>query len=629
MKCKKIFALLLSLCMVLSTFVAVSAQEQVYVEENVRTLVDINKDFASVDSDVLYGDGITGGSWKESYEGETGVVGGTVSTTSTGYIGFELPVLALYKGDVVTISLKVYMTADWTSTNTTTGVLVRSGNSWAPTAAYQNVLQKDKNVSKNAWTTLTNTFTLNADVANGQKVYLQVRPDTEMDFYIDEISIKIEGARETVAYVNATMDDAATGILSSSSTVNYSEGKATVTMSGAGNNDMVGVKLVDKNGTPVTSLKTGDVVNWSVKINPSSSFTPGGFGNGTKGILLRVGDTRYPPTTSGYKQLAASVEVPANTETVWKGSAVLTSDYRGNGIYMNIRPEFIGTMILDDFVVEIIRGAEKQESGWADVDYTKSITVAKAHTADVFTVSEDAFTIDVAKVKEKITSSNVNSTTCWLRITPAEPLKLSDDWTISFDITASGITDKDGQTGANLRLFDNTTGTTMANTLGWINSTVKTADGTVSVQYNSKSYAAAGSGSGDVASLCVCYNLEDGAYEAGTGTVTFSNFKLVENGTKVALSAAKTSDGVELTLSNANDEAYKVLGRLLIAEYASVGGTAKLVQFAETAIENVVNANGTATVTASFKNDITGGNTVSVFVWEPGSLTPITALPQL
>lgn len=625
---KKIFAVVLSLCLVLSTFVAVSAQEQVYVEGNEVTLVNISKNFDAADSEVLYGDGIAGAQVADPAGGAGMVAGGAISNGSTGYIGVKLPVIALNKGDVVEISLDVYSSADWEAgAGPTQGVMLRGGSGWAPAySLFQQVLKKET-VPANTWTTLTNTYTMPAAVA-GEGIWLQVRPNVVFDyFYIDNLSLKITGARETIVDINKTMDDASTGILKKSSTVAYADGKATVTMTGTGNNDMVGLKLVDTNGAAVQVLNAGDVINWSVDINPSSSFTPAV--GGTKGMFLRCGGTSYPPSSS-HKQLAPAVAIPANTTTTWSGSYAMTETYSSDGIYLNIRPEFRGTMILDNFKVEVVRGISIVEDGWADADYSIPASIGLASIPGTASGNNFSFPMQgVATYFSTQTASN-NAYTATIKVTPVTPVAKNGDWKISADLVMKGLTDSNGKVEVWVRCLDNTSDIRQSRTVGYVKKGVDVTDGTVHLEFDASQLVAGGgtSTSSTIAQFGISFDTSEICnytdLAANTGSYAYNNVKFVSTLPKLTLSAEKIADGVELTLANANDEEYKFTGRLLIAEYEEVDGIQKLVQFAEVEVSEIIAAGDDAVVTAEFGRNITSGNTVKVFVWEPASFDAIT-----
>lgn len=622
---KKIFALVLSLCLVLSTFVAVSAQEQVYLEGNEVTLVNIEKNFDAADGEVLYGAGISGSQVADPAGGAGMVAGGAISTGSTGYIGVKLPVLALNAGDIVEISVDVYSSADWQAgAGSTQGVMLRAGDNWAPAGSWEQVLKKE-DVAANTWTTLTNEFTVTKAVA-GKGIWMQVRPNVVLDyFYIDNLSLKITGGQDKVASVNATMDDASTGILKTNSTVTYADGKATVTMTGTGNNDMIGIKLVDTNGTPVTELKAGDVINWSVEINPSVSFTPAV--GGTKGMFLRCGGANYPPSASQFKQIAPAVAIPANQTTVWSGSYAMPETYSSTGIYMNIRPEFAGTMVLDNFKVEVVRGATIVKAGWGTPSYDIPFSAANAQTFG--TASNGTFTYTAADVHSKMTSAAANPYTGFVKVVPATPLSKTADWTLSYDITFTDIVDTDGKDDVWLRLLDNTASASQGVTVGYVQKNIPFT-GTQTVTFNSANMVAGGgtSSSSTIAAINITVDMANVWTEydkaPNSGSFTISNIRLVSNETKVALSAEAIDDYVTLTLSNSNAQDYKFAGRLLVAEYVTVDGVKEMVQFAEVAVDEIVEAGEGVDVVAQLEEAITGD--VQVFVWEPASLDPITMI---
>ncbi len=625
---KKIFALVLSLCLVLSTFVAVSAQEQVFVEGNEVTLVDIEKNFDAQDAEVLYGAGISGSQVADPAGERTGMVaGGAISTGSTGYIGIKLPVIALNKGDVVEISLDVYSSADWEAkdSGSTQGVMLRAGDSWAPTGSWCQVLANGSAVSANTWTTLTNTFTVSNSVA-GKGIWMQIRPNVTLDyFYIDNLSIKVTGARETVAYVNATMDDASTGVLKVNSTVAYADGKATVTMTGTGNNDMVGIKLVDANGAAITALNAGDVINWSVDINPSQSFTPAV--GGTKGMFLRCGGANYAPADSQFKQLAPAVAIPANTTTTWSGSYAMAENYASTAIYMNIRPEFAGTMVLDNFKVEVLRSAEKVESGWADADYSIPASIGLANIPGTASGNDFSFPMQgVANYFSSQQASN-NAYTATIKITPVTPVAKNGDWKISADLVMNGLVDSNGQTSVWVRCLDNTTSATQGYTVGYVQKNVTVADGTLHLEFDASQLIAGGGTSSsqtiaqfgisfDTSGIC---NYTDLA--ANTGSYAYNNVEFVSTINKIVADAEVDGNDVVLTLSNANDETYKVLGTLFVATY---NNEKQMQLFGYEQVSEEIEAGDDATVTVTLPGTIGAGDDVRVFFWEAdGSLTAI------
>jgi len=644
---KKIFALVLSLCMVLSTFVAVSAQEQVwnegvYVESNEVTLVNINKNFDATDAEVLYGAGITGSQVADPAGERAGMVaGGAISTGSTGYIGVKLPVSGISTGDVVEISLDVYSSADWQAgAGTTQGVMLRAGNNWAPAGDWEQVLKKET-VSANTWTTLTNTFTFTKDVS-GTGIWMQIRPNVVLDyFYVDNLSLTVKGPRTVVAAAS-TDCDADDGVIEKGASPAAINGTETAdgrtylkTHVGGGSSNFVGFRLKDADGNLYVIPEAGDTLIFSMDINPSASFTPN---TGTQGFLLRQGDSSgFPGTGEQYKQLAPTTAIPANQWTTVTGSFAFTDAWKvsrgapNKSLSLGIRTNAEMDIKIDNVSYKVVRAAEKVEAGWevepgwTAPDYTLDTTVSKASTS--MTESNGSFIADMSTISA-MNKETVNDTTCWIRVTPATPLSLDDNWTFTFDVTASGLVDTDNITSTKLRLFDNALGTTMGNTLGWVTtSSVPTTDGTYRVTLSSDNYSQAGSGSGDIVSFCICYNFAQ-MYGATTGSATFSNFNLVSNDSKVALSAAKTANGVDLTLANNNAEDYKFSGRLLIAEYKTVVEDEKevkeLVQFAEVAVDEEIEAGNDAVVTAEFEEDIAAGNKVHVFVWEPASFDAIT-----
>ena len=642
---KKIFALVLSLCMVLSTFVAVSAQEQVWNEGTpfVETTVSAGNDFESGVGAMFVGEAsLTTGSvavdgrnaLKVDYAGNNAystVIGFEFKDTAGNKIDLYGDGAGVSEDAVINWSIDVKM-EDITSA---APVLVLRDGANPPSGQSVN-LKSLKTEANGEWVTYSGSKKIGElSWAGTDATYtnLTVRfyPSAAGTMYIDNMSATIT---EKSYYDELGAEDkslASSGLEYGPqvTSVSYADGYADATLTGTGNNSMVGTWLRNTDGTKYVP-QAGDKVDWSVDINPSADFALSG---GTaRGVIIRTGgagsSTSLTPS-GNYQRLTTSGTAPANTWTSLSGTYIIPStgfDVSGwTGIC--IRTEFTGSIKVKNLNYSIRRDATTVvETGWGTPDYTEGISVSNASNS--ITTSGNSFIANMSTISA-MNQEAVNDTTCWIRVTPSTPLSLDDNWTFTFDITASGLVDTDNVTSTKLRLFDNATGTTMANTLGWVTtSAVPTTDGTYRVTLSSDNYSQAGSGSGDIVSFCICYNFAQ-MYGATTGSATFSNFNLVSNDSKVALSAEKTANGVDLTLANNNAEDYKFSGRLLVAEYEDVDGVQLLIQFKEVEIAEEIAAGDDTVVSAEFLRNITSGNEVKVFVWEPGSMEPIQAVEVL
>lgn len=631
---KKIFALVLSLCLVLSTFVAVSAQEQVWNEGTpfVETTVSAGNDFESGVGAMFVGEAslttapvaVDGrNALKVDYAGNNAystVIGFEFKDTAGNKIDLYGDGAGVSEDAVINWSIDVKM-EDITSAAPV--LVLRDGTN--PPAGQSVNLKHLKTEANGEWVTYSGSKKIGELAwAGNDSTYtnLTVRfyPSAAGTMYIDNMSATIT---EKSYYDELGAEDkslASSGLEYGSqvTSVSYADGYADATLTGTGNNSMVGTWLRNTDGTKYVP-QAGDKVDWSVDINPSADFALSG---GTaRGVIIRTGgagsSTSLNPS-GNYQRLTTSGTAPANTWTSLSGTYIIPStgfDVSGwTGIC--IRTEFTGSIKVKNLNYSIRRDATTVvETGWGTPDYTLAATVSKASSS--MTESNGSFVANMSTISA-MNKEAVNDTTCWIRVTPTTPLSLDDNWTFTFDITASGLVDTDNVTSTKLRLFDNASGTTMANTLGWVTtSAVPTTDGTQRVTISSDNYSKAGNSTADeIVSFCICYNFAE-MYGATTGSATFSNFNLVSNDPKLAFAAAMEGTQPEVVITNANAEDYKFTGRILVAEY--VGN--ELQQFkAIEDVAQVIEADGTATIDCSLAKAPTG--IVMIYVWETGSYAP-------
>ena len=643
---KKIFALVLSLCIVLSTFVAVSAQEQVFVEGNVRALFNINNDFDVADPAVLKASGITADYVTDPKGLRSGkVYGGEITDASKGFIGVKLPVNSISVGDVVEISLDVYSSAEWQAgASNVQGVMLRAGNEWAPANDYVQVL-KNETVPANTWTTLTNTFTFTKDVS-GAGIWLQIRPNVKLDyFYIDNLRFSIKTPTVIVASGSTDCDTKENGLLEKggAGAINNVEtvgGRTYINAHvGATGSDQVGFRIKTADGSLFVAPEDGDVLTFSMDINPEEELVLDG--SSYKSIILRQGDNTAFPGTGEFLPMFTYGTIPANQWTTVTGTYVFTKAWgtsRGNpnkAISLGIRSGKSVDIKIDNVSYQVARkAASKVDDDWAAPDYTIPSTAVKSDKYPFITEADGAFSFTTADVAAKVASDAWSSQFC-LMIKFDEPIARDADFKVVYDLKTSGVLNSAGAPYAEMdvsaRAVDNTAEINNSHTIGYIyaKAPVNTEDANTIVLDSAKMTAGGGTSSSDtIAAICLVINMNGACLgynnAANDGSLTFSNIAVMNPDTKIALSADKTANGVELTLTNANAEKYKFAGRLLAAEYEVVDGVKKLVQFTEVAVDEKIEAGSEAVVTAEFEGAIAAGNQVYVFVWEPASFDAIT-----
>lgn len=625
MKCKKLFALLLSLCMVLSTFVAVSAAEQEFVPGNVKTIVDMT----TADAKMQNGSGMSTATFTtidgvEAY-------GGACDGGSYGYFGFQLvdpngiPV-KLYAGDVVTIEADIWHENGFSimSGKTTQGIILRAGDAWAPSGAQYYNVAKTGAVPAATWTTVDSTYTITENYTS-KYVYLQVRPNKAGATYVANLKITVKGARKADVALNYTMDNEATGGLEKGSQVTsltYADGVATAVLTGTGNDSMVGVRLVKADGTDFIP-KTGDVINYSVRINPSETFTAG---SSTTGLLMRNGSS-YPPSESPFYGIHSQSNIPANEWTTLSGSWICNQDYVKT-TYLNIRPSKAMTLKVDHIIININETSDTAvQDAWVTPDGVIDLTLSNGGSSAVVSADGNSATLAMADVMTSYNKSaeGVNDTTCWLRVNTSEAVASTANWKLTYDVTVSGhLSDTDGATSTRARLLDSLTSAFLSNTYYFASTAVPTEEGTVSVELTPLNNDRDGNLSdGDFISMGICYNFAQSCekYNEETDadtTVTFSNFRLVVSDPKVTPSVDKDDTSVTLTLTNDNANTFKVTGNLFVAAYDGN----EMMKFGKAAVNEELDAGDSAEVTVDMGS--LAGKTVRVFFWEAdGTLTPI------
>ena len=688
---KKIFALVLSLCIVLSTFVAVSAQEMVYDEgvwrEGVWTDGTQSKtEIASGNSDT---DGVGYGNHQGSTfstateEGRTNVHKLT-ATGATGASSFYMPLKnskgvqfqksTLPKSGTIawSVDLKV---SDATGVTTYMALRASSKPGETPLNAGEVKIKDNLGLESGVWKTISGTIDLGtttyaadgyatimarANLPAGAELYVDnftwnLETKTYGEWIVDFEEDFADGMGEVMVGKNGISGVVENGVLKATST-------------GATSHDgLIGVQVkdTDGNGVKVRDIDPNAVVKWSIdvmapdknKLKGNLNFREGGWTpTGFSMALSTINSTTVSANNKWFTFEGVS--------TV--GALVATgSGSNGNQTYFSFRPEmasagdvYVDNMRLEIYVPvadedvvepgwEVEAGWEREPLGWIAPDYNISYTTKKAMN-NVGTLEDGTFTATMREVYvyEKARydsviasgqSTNLGDGVGYQPWVWADEVSIpaGKSFNISYNLTTDGILNSIQEEYPELtvraRFYWYNAESTNANKFEEINASYRpnmkikanTGEAVQVTQLIDGSQL-----SKDVVSvrlvLDVGSSVSKNDYADSDAYFTISDIVLTEIGSKVALSADKTANGVNLTLTNANAQKYKFAGRLLAAEYEVVDGVKELVQFTELAVDEEIEAGTNKVVTANFEGAIAAGNQVYVFVWEPASFSPIT-----
>ena len=356
MKCKRLFALLLSLCMVASTIIAVP------VSAATETVVSIVVEDAS---DITW---LNGGAAADAdgIGGRDGVIELSNLANSNGSTaGVKLPNgFAFQAGDTLTYSVDVY------SNGTQPDLWLRNhGSSLEPFTTFYN------EVEANAWTTITKTITteeIDAQItekSNGAGAFLGTEGDFALYFRPRNASkVYVDNFTVTVTREVADMDTIVEIVVDDASDITWQNGGAAADADGIGGRDGVvelsnlansngataGVKLPDG-----FAFQEGDVLTYSVDV----------YSNGTQPDLwLRNHGNSLEPFTTFYHEVAANTWTTiTKTITTEEIDAQITGKSNGAGAFLGtsgnfalyFRPRNASKIYVDNFTVTIKRIAEE------------------------------------------------------------------------------------------------------------------------------------------------------------------------------------------------------------------------------------------------------------------------------
>ncbi|MBQ7986192.1 MAG: dockerin type I repeat-containing protein [Clostridia bacterium] len=368
MKCKKLFALLLSLCMIASTFVAlpVSAEAENVIDINLP--LDDASELTWVQSGVTVSnaDGIGGRDKVVKAEG--------VSDSNNNTVGVKLPDgFAFAEGDVLTYSIDVYSEAEIKP-----DLWLRNHSTFNPMAVfYSNTMETS------TWTTLTKTVTyeeLEAIIptvnSNGTfstsgnyAFYIRPRVDGAVTLYLDNLTLTV--AREVVARDNVidievnTASDI-TWISTDAVTVSDANGiggrDGVIELAGLANsnNNTAGVVLGES-----FAFAEGDILTYSLDVYSDAVTHPD--------IWLRNHGSSLSPFKQFFNTITTG-EWTTISRTVTYADLIAEGAFDGESKYaLYVRPREAGTVYIDNFKVTVSREGyvEPEPTPEIDIDYSK------------------------------------------------------------------------------------------------------------------------------------------------------------------------------------------------------------------------------------------------------------------
>ena len=344
MKCKKLFALLLSLCMMASTFVALP------VSAATNDVIDINLPLddaseltwvASSSVTVSNADGIGGRDDVVKVEG--------LANSNNNTAGVKLPDgFAFQKGDVLTFSVDVY-----SDSVINPDMWLRNHPALNPMAIFY-----EETIAANTWTTISRTATYDEleamiAVANSSGSFatagnyaLYIRPRTNATAYLDNFKVKVtrqDIERENVIDIEVADASDITwkngGVATDADGIGGRDGVVELSNLANANGNTAGVKFPDG-----FAFQEGDILSYSFDVYSDTVTNPD--------IWLRNHDASLNPFTTFYH--TSTVETWTTIEKTVSYSEI--SAFGASGNYaLYIRPRQTGTVYVDNFKVTVSR----------------------------------------------------------------------------------------------------------------------------------------------------------------------------------------------------------------------------------------------------------------------------------
>jgi len=549
MKCRKLFALLLSLCMIASSFVAVSVAAETTNVINIDLPLDDASELTWVQPGVTVSnaDGIGG---RDSVVKVAGL-----SNSNNNTAGVKLPDgFAFKEGDVLTYSIDVYSEAAINP-----DVWLRNHSSGLnPFATFF-----EQTMATNEWVTVTKTFTYDEmeekiavsnssgsfGTAGNYALYIRTRQNATayLDNFKVTVSRVVEGQGGAGGGSSSGGGSGAGGSASSyvvdidadsASEFTWVGTDVTVTdVDGiGGRDDIVKASNVSNTNTGVVGVKIGDsfafqegdILTYSVDVYSESAIKPD--------IYVRD-HSDYNPMAVFYNSAITAGEWNTIEKTVTYAeltTAIVensSGSFDQTGTYaIYVRPREGSEMYLDNFKVTVER-EESEDSG----DITGGFTVEP--TVSYATEENGVYKFTTADVATN-DASGAWSSLVRLRIIPETPISKDADIKISLDFEADGILNSIGQPYAtmevNLRLYDSLDGSNQAATIGYIkNASVAANTGSpVTVDYKLEDMVIGGgtSTAAEIKSIGIQVNMHGACTQYGNlandGYFTISNIQI-------------------------------------------------------------------------------------------------------
>ncbi len=549
MKCKKILSMLLALCMVLTTFVAVSAEDVV--------VVDINEDYGSGIGDTICGGdislaavGMEGENVLEvtsSYSGAAGwqsLVGFAVTDTEE----TQLTIADLPEDGVIEYSFDIYVPEGANVGDAS--FYLRTADSFPP-AGMQTGLNELNGLTTGTWQTFEGTKNVsdcNWAGTSGQNspVWICLRPNFSAagTFYVDNVSftltqavvedgddeyIPVAGDIEfTLAAKNVagTFDD--DGVYTVTSEQMHDYAGDTADFSNCSANDWM--KII-----PTTELDPEKTIKVSFDIKAENLVNSAGAPYADRPVRLRIRDAQngsVVPWDTYAATVAVNTGVAQLVEFEIPVAEIAGLDHFGVNIDMQNPTRFgDGTEYFEisNVVIEYV-GDDSEEPPVEDED---AIAFTAEATSGWIDEEDGVFTLTAADVYANLNVNTANPYTGFVIVIPETPIAADSEWTLTYDLTTNGVVDADNQGNTWLRLLDNTTTATQGKTIGYVQQVNSYADGTRTLTFTSDAIVSGGgtSTATEIAAINITVDMAQvwAAYgeAANDGVFTISNITLV------------------------------------------------------------------------------------------------------
>jgi len=380
MKCKKLFALLLSLCMVVSTIVALP------VSAATENVIDIDLPLDDASELTWAQPGVTVSNADDIGGRDNVVMVAGLSNSNNNTAGVKLPEgFAFQAGDVLTYSLDVYSDAEinpdmW---------LRNHGSALNPFATLY-----EQTITASTWTTITKTFTfeeLEAKIADSNSsgtfassdnYVLYIRPRQNATAYLDNFKVTVSRPvveRENVIDIEVNSASDVTwlngGTAADADGIGGRDGVVALGNLANANGNTAGVILADSFG-----FKEGDILTYSLDVYSDTVTNPD--------LWLRNHGSSLNPFTTFYHEAPTSTWTTI-TKTVKYADLIAAGAFDAADKYaLYLRPRQSGTVYVDNFKVTVsrVKTDEPHEHVWDEgvvtVEPTTETEGVKTYTCE-------------------------------------------------------------------------------------------------------------------------------------------------------------------------------------------------------------------------------------------------------